>query len=227
MEQEYIEKKIPSALPIYIAAGVFLAGALILPVYSLWGLIVTAALSGAAYIVASKKIPPRVVKVAAPERAYKTGVEDADALLRDLAAGMKTLAQLDDRIADEELSEAIRRMVKAGRSIMKVIEDKPEKSRDVRRFAAYYLPTAVKVLDTYARLDESGAQGHVASGLRDDVHKNARTIAAAFEAQLDALFSDEALDVSSDLDVLDAITKSEGIEARTSGSTDATPHLQL
>ncbi len=59
------------------------------------------------------------------------------------------------------------------------------------------------------------------------MHKNARTIAAAFEAQLDALFSDEALDVSSDLDVLDAIAKSEGIEARTSGSTDATPHLQL
>lgn len=68
---EYIEKKIPSALPIYIAAGVFLAGALILPVYSLWGLIVTAALSGAAYIVASKKIPPRVVKVTAPSARTK------------------------------------------------------------------------------------------------------------------------------------------------------------
>lgn len=227
MDEAFVEKKIRSALPIYIAAGVFVLCAAILPVYRLWAIALAAALAAAAYIVAEKKIPPRVVKVPAPERAYKTGVEDADELLRTMSGGLRTLASLDERIADEALSGAIRRMVKAGRSIMDQIEDKPEKARDVRRFAAYYLPTAVKVLTTYAELDESGASGHVAASLREDVNRNAGIIAAAFEAQLDALFADEALDVSSDLAVLGAIARGEGIDAPATDTAQAKPHLQL
>ena len=110
---------------------------------------------------------------------------------------------------------------------MKLIEDKPSKARDVRRFAAYYLPTAVKVLTTYAELDESGADGRVAASLREEVHKNARIIAQAFESQLDALFADEALDVSSDLAVLGAIARSEGIDAPAIDAAEEKPHLQL
>ena len=227
MDEAFVEKKIRSALPIYIAAGVFVIAAAILPVYRLWAIVLAAVLAAAAYIVAEKKIPPRVVMVPAPERAYKTGVEDADELLKNMSEGLKTLAALDGRIADEALSGSIRRMIKAGRAIMDHIEEKPEKARDVRRFAAYYLPTAVKVLTTYAELDESGAAGRVAASLREDVHKNAGIIAAAFEAQLDALFADEALDVSSDLEVLGAIARSEGIDAPGVDTSEAKPHLQL
>lgn len=227
MEDTFIEKKIRSAVPIYLAAGVFAAAALVLPIYRLWAVVIAALAAAAAYVIAEKRIPPRVVKVPAPERVYRTGVEDADALLRELSAGLKTLAALDARIEDETLSASIRRMTAAGGSILKLIEDKPEKARDVRRFAAYYLPTAVKVLTTYAELDESGAAGRVAASLREDVHKNAGIIAAAFESQLDALFSDEALDVSSDLEVLGAIARSEGIDAPSIDTTDAKPHLQL
>ena len=227
MDEAFVEKKIRSALPVYIAAGVFLLCAAVLPVYRLWAIALAAALAAAAYIVAEKKIPPRVVKVPAPERAYRTGVEDADELLKNMNGGLKALAALDGRIADEELSESIRRMVRAGRAIMGQIEEKPAKARDVRRFAAYYLPTAVKVLTTYAELDESGAAGHVAASLREDVHKNAGIIAAAFEAQIDALFADEALDVSSDLAVLGAIARGEGIDAPGIDTSETKPHLQL
>ena len=45
MEKDMIEKKIPSALPIWGAAGVFLLASAILPVYRLWAIVLAAALS--------------------------------------------------------------------------------------------------------------------------------------------------------------------------------------
>lgn len=45
-----VEKKIPSALPIYLAAGAFLLCALALPIYRLWALVAAALIAAAAYV---------------------------------------------------------------------------------------------------------------------------------------------------------------------------------
>ena len=102
-------------------------------------------------------------------------------------------------------------MEQAGRAILAEVAKAPAKAKDIRKFTAYYLPTAVKVLTTYARLDTSGAKGQNAQALMAEVKKNADTIATAFESQLDALFSGEALDVSTDLKVLDGIARGDGL----------------
>ena len=78
----------------------------------------------------------------------------------------------------------------------------------------YYLPTAVKILTTYADLSASGAGGENAKSLMSDVEKNAGTIASAFEAQLDALFAGEVLDVSSDIAVLDGMLSGDGLSGK-------------
>ena len=43
------------------------------------------------------------------------------------------------------------RMEKAGRSIVEAVEANPEKAKQVRRFANYYLPDAVNVLQMCIR----------------------------------------------------------------------------
>ena len=43
------------------------------------------------------------------------------------------------------------------------------------------------------------------------MEQNADTIAKAFEAQLDSLFAGQVLDVSTDLEVLEAMAKSDGL----------------
>ena len=89
-----------------------------------------------------------------------------------------------------------------------------KKGRDIRKFVTYYLPTAVKILTTYADLSASGAGGENAKSLMSDVEKNAGTIASAFEAQLDALFAGEVLDVSSDIAVLDGMLSGDGLSGK-------------
>ena len=58
MAGKMVEKKIRSALPLYIAAGAFLVCAAVLPVYSLPGFLGACAVAAGAYFLSDKKIPP-------------------------------------------------------------------------------------------------------------------------------------------------------------------------
>lgn len=73
MAGKMVEKKIRSALPLYIAAGAFLVCAAVLPVYSLPGFLGACAVAAGAYFLSDKKIPPRVVMVPAPGGPLRNG----------------------------------------------------------------------------------------------------------------------------------------------------------
>ena len=137
-----------------------------------------------------------------------------EAALEKARDDLEKLEVLNARIPAAALSAQISRMEKAGAAILQQVREHPEKGRDIRKFVTYYLPTAVKILTTYADLSASGAGGENAKSLMSDVEKNAGTIAAAFEAQLDALFAGEVLDVSSDIAVLDGMLSGDGLSGK-------------
>ena len=174
--------------PLYIAAGAFLVCAAVLPVYSLPGFLGACAVAAGAYFLSDKKIPPRVVMVPAPEDPFATGEEALDAALEKARDDLEKLEVLNARIPAAALSAQISRMEKAGAAILQQVREHPEKGRDIRKFVTYYLPTAVKILTTYADLSASGAGGENAKSLMSDVEKNAGTIASAFEAQLEDVY---------------------------------------
>ena len=136
----------------------------------LWALL--AALGGAfvAFGAAQKVCPPRVVEHEVP---FHTGVEDVDAMLTDIQQKLDTLHTLNEQLPDPQLSAAMTRMEKAGRSIVEAVEANPEKAKQVRRFANYYLPDAVNVLQQYAKLAKQGVRGENAAAIRTEVEHNA------------------------------------------------------
>lgn len=209
-----VEKNIRSALPLYLAAAVFLAASALLPIDQWWAIVAAAVLAGAAYAVADKKIPPRKVYVKA---AYRTGSEELDQMLEQAGARLDALHALNERIDHAALSASIARMETAGGAIVEKLAKEPDKARAARRFLTYYLPTAVKVLTAYADLEAAGAKGENARALSAQVEQNADTIARAFEAQLDSLFAGQVLDVSTDLEVLEAMAKSDGLTLEKKG----------
>ena len=158
-----IRTRKPSVLPFYAMALVFLVLCAVLPVYKLWALL--AALGGAfvAFGAAQKVCPPRVVEHEVP---FHTGVEDVDAMLTDIQQKLDTLHTLNEQLPDPQLSAAMTRMEKAGRSIVEAVEANPEKAKQVRRFANYYLPDAVNVLQQYAKLAKQGVRGENAAAIR-------------------------------------------------------------
>lgn len=203
-----IKTEKPSVLPLLAAGAVWLVLGLVLPLYRLWALALTAAASVGVYAAAKRLCPPQVREY---EVAFHTGVDDVDQMLEAVQKQLETLHALNDAIPDEGLSASMTRMEKAGRSILEVVEADPKKAKQIRRFANYYLPDAVKILTTYAKMEQQGVKGENADALRAEVEKNAAAIAAAFENQLDALYSAEVLDIGADLDVLKSLMKGQGL----------------
>jgi len=124
-----IRTRKPSVLPFYAMALVFLVLCAVLPVYKLWALL--AALGGAfvAFGAAQKVCPPRVVEHEVP---FHTGSGDVDEMLADIQQKLDALHALNEALPDPELSAAMTRMEKAGRSIMETVEASPAKAKQVR-----------------------------------------------------------------------------------------------
>ena len=202
------EKRTRPVLPIYLAALVWPVGALLLPAYRLSNLLIIAVLSLAAYGLGTKFCPTRVIRKQVP---YATGSEDVDTMLSGISANLDKLHALNDAIPDPELSAAMTRMEKAGRSIAAAVEQAPDKARSIDRFARYYLPEVIKLMTTYANMEKNGVKGGNADQILTELRRNAATTAKAFENQLDALYSAEAMDISTDIEVLDGILKSQNL----------------
>ena len=205
---KWIEKRTRPVLPLYLAALTWPVASLILPPYRLVNLVIIAALSTVVYLVSSRFCPTRAQRV---EQPYATGSENTDAMLNGIAASLDALHKLNEAIPDPQLSRAMDRMEKAGRSIAAVVEKTPDKARSVDRFARYYLPEVVKLMGTYAALEQNSVRGENAAQIEAELRRNAETTATAFENQLDALYSAEAMDISTDIEVLDSILKSQNL----------------
>ena len=203
-----IRTRKPSVLPYYAAALAFVVLCAVLPVYRLWALLAALGAAVLAFAGAKKICPPRVVETEVP---FHTGVDDVDAMLTEMQQQLDTLHALNEALPDPQLSAAMARMEKAGRSIVETVEATPAKAKQVRRFANYYLPDAVNVLQQYGKLAKQGVRGENAASIRAEVEHNAASIATAFENQLDALYAAESMDLSADLTVLQNMLKGQGL----------------
>ena len=107
-----------------------------------------------------------------------------------------------------------------GAGIGKFMSDTAElveakKLPEIRRFMDYYLPTTLKLLNAYDRMDATGISGDNIDTTKAKVEKMLDTIVRAFDKQLDALFGEEALDISTDITVMENLLAQEGLTGMT------------
>lgn len=205
-----IEKRIKNAMPLWITAALIIICGLIFPLYRISGMLITAAVAVAGFFISKAIFKDRIVQQEiAPE--YKTGVPELDKSLAAADAHIVQLRKLNERIPDEKLTAAINRMVTAGDSILAELSRNPTKARSMRRFLTYYLPTSVKLMEGYAMQQDAGYQGENLKEIKNRIETNAETIAKSFETSLDSLYAGEAIDISSDIAVLDSMVNSKSI----------------
>ena len=95
--------------------------------------------------------------------------------------------------------------------IIDAVVDKPSKLPQLRKFLNYYLPTTLKLLNAYDRMDAAGVSGSNIDGTKGKIEDIMGTICKAFDKQLDALYGEEALDISTDITVLENMLAQEGL----------------
>lgn len=124
---------------------------------------------------------------------------------------VKEIRRCNDEIPGEEISAKIDRMEAIVRKIFERAEAHPEVIPDMKKLMDYYLPMTVKLLNAYADMDRQPVQGETIRKSKQEIDATLDTLNAAFEKLLDELFQDAAIDVSSDISVLNTLLAQEGL----------------
>ena len=121
------------------------------------------------------------------------------------------IRRCNDAIPGEEISEKISHMELLVRRIFDRVQAHPEVELDLKKLMDYYLPMTVKLLNAYAEMDAQPVQGETIQASKVEIEKTLDTLNAAFAKLLDDLFQDAAMDVSSDISVLNTLLAQEGL----------------
>lgn len=122
------------------------------------------------------------------------------------------IRQLNDEIEDDYVSQRMDRLEELTHKILAYAEEHPEKEAALRPFRSHYLPKTIKILESYARMERAGVEngGNISSAMKD-VEDIMDKLVTGFEKQLDALFDSEAMDVTSEVSVLENMMNLEGL----------------
>ena len=124
---------------------------------------------------------------------------------------LKQLKALNDEILDQAVSDKIDRIAALTRDIYSFVALNPEREIEVHKFMNYYLPTTMKLLKSYSLLERQSYQGENIVASRHDIEEILGTLVHAFEKQLDQLFAADAVDISSDITVLETMIAKDGL----------------
>ena len=197
------------AAPIYAAAVVWILYALLFPLYRVGHFALCAAASAAVYLIARRFCRDVVEEV--EEKPEPTGNAELDKMISDGNLAIAEMKRLNESIKDEKISRQIDRLEEISGKIFDCVKASPEKLPQIRKFMNYYLPTTLKLLNAYDRMGSQGVSGENISGTMERVENMMGTIVTAFERQLDGLFGDQALDISTDITVLENMMAREGL----------------
>ena len=137
-----------------------------------------------------------------------------DAVDRLIARGQEMLKQIrreDELIPDPELSSQIVELEKIAGRIFQTVIDQPGKAPQIRRFMDYYLPTTLKMLTGYRRLTERNVSGREAQATKERIESAMKVVLGAFNKQLETLYQNDMLDITTDIDVLETMLKQDSL----------------
>ena len=132
-------------------------------------------------------------------------------MLQEGRQAIAEMKRLDASIADPGVSADIVRLSQVSEKIFQAVKDDPGKLPQIRKFMDYYLPTTLKLLNAYDRMGQTGIEGENIAGTRSRIDAVMETLVSAYDRQLDALFADEALDVATDITVMENLLRQEGL----------------
>ena len=129
---------------------------------------------------------------------------------KDGQAYMERLRELNIQIPGEVISNKLYKLDYLLKRIFQTLREHPEQSDQMRRFMEYYLPTTVKLVESYAEFDSAGVEGENIRTAKEEIEKTMDTINEAFEKLLDDLYQDAAFEASADAKVLKTVLAQDG-----------------
>ena len=143
---------------------------------------------------ARPKYPPEVQAIVDEGARARTELKRLYASIPDLAVKRK-IAELID-ISDKIVADAVA---------------DPSDVPQIKKFLDYYLPTTIKLLNAYDRMGAQGIQGENITGTMKSIDQMLDTAIAAYKKLLDSLFANQAMDIETDISVMNTLLQREGL----------------
>lgn len=159
----------------------------------------------------SQQEAKQVAKEANQKKTVSSQLPEVREVLDKGNAFITEIRRCNDLIPGFEISEKISRIELIVQRIFERAASHPEIIPDLKKMMDYYLPMTVKLLNAYADMDAQPVQGETIRASKHEIEQTLDTLNLAFEKLLDSVFEDTALDVSSDISVLQTLLAQEGL----------------
>ncbi len=128
--------------------------------------------------------------------------------------GEEYISQIQDAnnyIKDENMSLKLTKLEEILREIFKNIKENPENISYVRKTIEHYLPMTIKLVNSYIELSNQSIQGENIKNAKKEIEESIDLINKAFEALLNDLFEEVAMDISTDISALKTLFTQDGL----------------
>ncbi len=124
---------------------------------------------------------------------------------------LQYIKNANDDIPSEELSADINEIEKLTAEIFDyAIQNKNDK-RTLRRFFSYYMPTTLKLLNTYVELEKIPIQTQQIIDSKNEIAAMLKKIKTAFAALYEDIMQAKAMDISTEISAMEKVMGSEGL----------------
>lgn len=213
--------------PVYGFTVSWLLLALLLPLYRIWALLLTILLSSlfayalgkssakseqkkqaeAAAAVREKEARPAAASTA-PKKSYGPKI---DPIVEEGNRALSEMGRLYMSIQDTEIRQKINEIMRITDKIVQDAIEDPDDIPQIKKFMNYYLPTTIKLLNAYDRMSTQGIEGENLDKSMNSINEMLDTAIAAYKKRLDSLFENQALDIETDIEVMNAMLAREGL----------------
>ena len=124
---------------------------------------------------------------------------------------LQQIRQLRDNIEDLTMRQKVDRIGEITARILDYQKAHPDCAEELRSFLDYYLPTTLKILRSYEQMEEQRITGENIRTTKAKVEGMMDQVVEGFETRLDKLFHAEAVDITSDVQVLEQMLRQDGL----------------
>lgn len=146
---------------------------------------------------------------AAAETPQKTALSE---MVREGSSYIRRIREINNDLPDPVISAKLDDLEKVCQQIFSYVGDHPDKLSSIRKLMSYYLPTTLKLLEAYRKLERQNTGAESEQKTKQEILRALDDINLAFQNLLNDLMQNEYLDLSADISVLQSMLAQEGLK---------------
>ena len=134
-----------------------------------------------------------------------------DPIVEEGNKALSEMGRLYLSIKDPEIRSKINEIMRITDKIVQDAIADPTDIPKIKKFMNYYLPTTIKLLNAYDRMGSQGIDGENIDRSMKSINEMLDAAIVAYKKQLDSLFANQALDIETDIAVMNSMLDREGL----------------